>query len=220
MKVWEVIQGSEAWAEARRGKATASRFSSFITDKKAEFSETGAKSYACELLAEKIVLPHYWIDGDKATRAMQHGTNTEQEARNYFEFITGKTATNVGFITTEDEFWGASPDSLVDPDSGLELKCPLHKTQVKYLLNADELTNEYRAQCHGAMLITKRKHWHLMSYAVGLPPVLIEFVVDDYTLKLAEAMERFRNTYNAMAERLGAMGDPVAAVREPFVSPF
>lgn len=216
MKVWDVVQGTAEWAEARRGRATASRFKDIITAKKAEFSEAGALTYSYELLAERIVSPHYWIEDDYSSRAMRNGTFREQEARAYYELITGKTCQKVGFISTDDGFLGASPDSLVDDDDGLELKCPLHKTQIKYLLNPDELLCEYRAQCHGGMIVTKRKKWTLMSYAVGLPPVIHEFKLDEYTVKLTEAIESFRKVYDELATKLSAIGDPVPSCRENF----
>jgi hypothetical protein len=213
--VVDCIQGSEEWADARRGIATASRFGDFLTPKKLEFSKPGARTYAYELLAERIVPPHYWVSSNYASGPMRNGIDKEDEARNYIAFQMGVECQQVGFVMTDDRQFGASPDSLIGDDSGLELKCPLHKTQIKYLLNPQELVDEYKAQCNGAMIVTKRTSWILMSYAVGLPPVIHTFKADDYTLRLAEALEEFRTLYNELAAQLESLGDPVAATRTP-----
>jgi hypothetical protein len=207
MIVVDCIQGSEEWAEARRGVATASRFGDLLTAKKLQFSKAGARTYAYELLAERLVQPHYWISDDYQSRSMRNGLYREDEARNYLAFQLGLECKQVGFVMTDDKRWGASPDSLIGEDRGLELKCPLHKTQIKYLLNPQMLVDEYKAQAHGGMIVTKRNRWILMSYAVGLPPVIHEFTVDEYTVKLTEALEEFGKFYNELAAQLDALGD-------------
>jgi hypothetical protein len=216
MIVVDCVQGSMEWAEARRGIATASRFGDLLTPKRLEFSESGARTYACELLAERFVSPHYWIQDDYASGPMKHGTLREQEARDYFAFQVGMDVEQVGFVMTDDKRFGASPDSFVGGDAGLELKCPLHKTQVSYLLDPGILINQYKAQCHGCMLVTKRDTWHLMSYAVGLPPVMHTFTVDDYTKRLAEALEQFSELFNKLAAEIEAMSDPVYRAQESY----
>jgi len=221
MIVVDCIQGDEVWAESRRGICTASRMGDLLSPKKLQFSEAGARTYAYELLAERIVPAHYWVSNGHTSGPMQHGIDREDEARNYIAFQLGIECARVGFVMTDDKRFGASPDSLIGDRCGLELKCPLHKTQIKYLLSPQTLLDEYKAQCHGGMIVTQRKRWLLMSYAVGLPPVIHSLALDDYTVQLADALEKFRALYDKLAATLDAMGDPVAvAVREPQESYF
>lgn len=213
MQIIDCEQGTQKWADARRGRATASRFTDILTAKKCEFSKAGSYTYICELLAERYVPPHYWIGNDYESGPMMNGNRTEREARNYFEFITGEETETIGFVTTDDGFFGASPDFFQGDDAGGELKCPTHAKQIKYLLDPELLRTEYRAQCVGGMIVCERPKWTLMSYAVGLAPVVINFVVDDYTQKLAEALESFRAMYHELAAKIEGSGDPVAATR-------
>lgn len=211
MIAFAVPQGSPEWHAARRGIATASRFGDIMTPKTMKLG-AGAKTYAYELLAQEFVPPHYWIKPDFQSYAMEHGTNTEREARKYFEFTTDLVVDEVGFIKTDCGRFGCSPDGLIGDDSGLELKCPLHTTQIKYLLDG-ELPAEYAAQVHGSMIVTKRNHWRFMSYAVGLDPLIIEVTPNDYTVALAACLEEFWVMYEGMRAKL-RKSDPVAATRE------
>lgn len=220
MRVVECEQGTIEWAEARRGIATASRFGDILTPKTMKLSDK-ARDYACELLAEHFVPPHYWLGDDLQTKAMAQGTRTEREARAYFELETNRPVQEVGFVLTDDGRFGCSPDGLVGNDAGLELKCPLHKTQISYLLDGT-LPAKYRAQVHGALVVTGRSHWWFMSYAPGLAPLLVKVEPDDYTDKLRKALEDFWTLCSGMRNIIAqsSSSDPVAATREPFVSPY
>jgi hypothetical protein len=213
MQIIECVQGSEEWAVARRGVPSASNFDKIITPAKGELSKS-AIDYACTLIAETIVPPNYWIGQEFQTGPMANGTRTEREARNFLELQLDTDIRQVGFVLTDDNRFGASPDGLIDPDRGVELKCPEHKQQIRYLIDG-VLPIAYRPQVHGNMLVTGRNEWIFMSYAVGLPPVIVTVKADEYTLKLAEALESFWQLYTDLRARIIAAGDPVAAVRAP-----
>jgi hypothetical protein len=212
VRIVDCIQGGLEWAEARRGIATASCASRIITPSKGEFSKQ-ADDYACQLIAEQLLPPHYWVDDDYSSRDMQVGRNTEEEARDYFAMERGIDIEQLGFCTTDDGRFGCSPDGLVGEHEGLELKCPKMKTQVRYLID-DVLPIEYAPQVHWSMIVTQRPVWNFMSYAVGLPPLIIRVERNEYTVKVAEAMERFWNLLTEMRAKIQP-SDPVAAVREP-----
>lgn len=218
MIVIPCIQGTEEWAEARRGKPTASCADQIITPAKGNIS-TAADDYACQLLAETILPAHYWFGEDFQNSAMANGTNTEREARDYFELQRGVDVQQVGFVTTDDGRFGASPDGLIGESEGLELKCPKHKTHIRYLIDG-VLPVKYKPQVHWSMVVTGRKQWSFMSYAVGLPPLIVLVETDEYTVKVAEAMEQFWKLFADMRAKLIGAGDPVAATREEFISPF
>ncbi len=217
MIVVECEQGTQVWSDARRGIVTASRMGDILTPKTGAMA-AGARSYAYELIAESIVPPHYWLGSDYQSSPMANGTRTEREARDFFAFDTGYEVEQVGFCMTDDRRFGASPDGLVSDGGGLELKCPLHKTQVEYLVEG-KLPDKYRAQVHGSMIVTKRSHWWFMSYAPGLPPLVLRIEPDEYTVKLAETLEKF---WVMLAEMKGKIqsADPVAATRAPHESYF
>jgi hypothetical protein len=218
MKIVDCIQGTEQWAEARRGIATASCADQIITPAKGELSKQ-ADDYCCQLLAESILPPHYWLGDDFQNSAMANGTNTEREARDYFEMQRNLDVEQVGFVKTDDGRFGASPDGLIGEHEGLELKCPKHKTHIRYLIDG-VLPVKYKPQIHWSMIVTGRNTWNFMSYAVGLPPLIVRVESDEYTVKVAEAMEQFWKMFTELRAALAGAGDPVAATREPYISPF
>lgn len=207
MKVINCEQGSRDWSLARRGVATASNADRIITPAKGEFS-TSAYNYACELLVAKLLPPHWWVeDDDFQSEAMAHGTNTEKEARAYFELESGLVVREVGFIQADDGRSGCSPDGVIgDGDSItelLELKCPQHKTQVRYL-DKGELPPEYRPQVHWSLAVTDCSACNFMSYAQGLPPLILRIEPDGYTAKVRELMKKFFDLMDAIRARVEA----------------
>lgn len=204
MIVVDCVQGTEEWAAARRGVPTASGASRIITPAKGDLSKS-AHDYACELIAEEMLPPNYWVT-EVNTAAMQMGTLTEREARDYFALEKNVDVVEVGFCLTDDRRFGCSPDGLIGDDEGLELKCPLHKTQVKYLL-AGDLPNEYKPQVHWSLVVTGRARWNFMSYAPGLPPLLLVVEPDEYTDKVRAAMETFSEILTEARAKVRGMRD-------------
>lgn len=194
MKVLMCAQGSSEWAKARKGVATGSNADRIITPAKGDLS-TGAYDYACELLASHLIPPHWWIEDDAfQSAAMQHGTRTESEARAYFELETGLAVRQVGFILADDGRSGCSPDGVIGDGESitelLELKCPQHKTQVKYL-DKGELPPEYKPQVHWSLVVTGAKACHFMSYAQGLPKLILRVEPNEYTKLVEKRMSEF-----------------------------
>lgn len=203
MKIIECQQGSPEWFEARKGIPTASRFSKILTPKTLKLSAS-ADDLICELIGERMsLIPPEGADAFM-NRAMRWGTECEAEARAWYAMEADMDVRQVGFVLTDDGRIGASPDGLVGDDGGLELKCPQASTQVAYLL-AGELPAEYKAQVHGALIVTNRKWWDFLSYHPGLPPLLIRVFPDEYTVVLMEALDHFYARYQAALARVRGM---------------
>lgn len=205
MRVLNCMQGSPEWVDARCGKVTASRAGEILTDKTLKIG-AAARTYAAELVAETLIGgPDPWrMQGE--TVDMRRGTFTEAEARKFFQLELDCDVEEVGCIIHDNDRWAASPDGLVGVRSGLELKCPAPKTQIKWLLDGG-LPIEHRAQCHMGMIVAERGHWWFLSYCVGLPPLLVEVHRDDYTTKLEAALNEFNGIYDDMLARIIAQRD-------------
>ena len=208
MKLYtEVVQRSPAWWDLRRGRPTASEFHRILTPAKEEYGTAGVRSYIHELCSQTFAnwAPPVMTETPN-NPALRHGTMCEPEARRFFEMETGWEVQEIGFVTSDDERFGCSPDGLlgvggaVSP-SGLELKCPQPHTQVKYLLSG-KLPREYKMQVHGSMAITGAGHWHFLSYAPCMDPLLLRVERSDLTDKLAKALERFWGEYTAALSAL------------------
>lgn len=189
MKAFDCDQYSPEWWRLRRGVPTASEFGRILTPKTMKLA-SAADDYVCELVGDIACLSSDYAAFRPTSKAMDAGTLTEPEARRYYEMETGQDVQQVGFCMTDDERFGCSPDGLVGEDGGLELKCPLLKTQAAYLMDGG-LPAEYRAQVHGCLIITGRAWWDFLSYAPGLDPLLIRVTPDEYTLALRGALEIF-----------------------------
>ena len=204
MQIVECEQGTPEWFEARRGIATASGFSNLITPARGEPSKSMVP-YIYELLAEKYTGGCPVGIESYTSRAMQDGIDMEPEARACYGFIAGGEVNQVGFCLSDNGRFGCSPDGLVGDDGGLELKCPLPKTHIKYLVE-NQLPDEYKAQVHGSLIVTGRKWWDFMSYAHGLPEFRIRVEPDDFTDSLRKCMDIFVAKYDATERQIQGLG--------------
>lgn len=82
---------------------------------------------------------------------MAHGKAWEDEARAMYEWKTGRSARQVGFIKHGDlPYIGASPDGLVD-DGCIEIKS--RKSFESHIACVDKLPSEHVAQVQGEMWV-------------------------------------------------------------------
>lgn len=210
-------QYSPEWWETRRGVPTASSFDRILTGGGKPSAQQD--DYVAELIGDiHTLLPNFFSERPAANRAMQHGTDTEPEARRWFEMESELEVRQVGFCLSDDGRFGCSPDGLVYTGgellAALELKCPQPKTQVRYVLD-DELPNAYRPQVHGQLLVTGLPCVHFVSYCPGLPPLVKRIEPDDYTARLAEELERFWGKLSAAKEAFltrGVIGRPAKEI--------
>lgn len=201
MKIIQCEQLSPEWWAARNGVPTASEFGRILTPKTLKPS-AGAQDYAIELIAD-LLSPSPLTERYQSP-AMANGTLTEPEARRWYEMDSGYDVEQVGFITTNDGRFGCSPDGMIAPNGGLELKCPAPKTHLRYLL-AGEVPADYLAQVHGALIVTGRAWWDFVSYAPGLPPLVVRTECNAYTLALKAALETFWEQYTELLARVKAL---------------
>jgi hypothetical protein len=165
-------QGSPEWFAVRSGIPTASRFGDIYTSTGKSSASQG--KYLNELLAERISngpLESFSSDW------MSRGNELEPKARDYYEFETGETVSETGFITRDDGLVGGSPDGLME-SKGLEIKCPSPHIHVENLLKGKP-PSKYMPQIQGLMWLCERDHWDFMSFHPGLNRQLIVTVDRD-----------------------------------------
>lgn len=201
MKIVDCVQYSPEWWLARKGVPTASAFDNIVTPKKFEPSKS-REAYACRLVAERFD-KFYSIAPEFKTVAMEEGHQLEPEARRYVEFYHGCKVQEVGFCMTDDERFGCSPDGLIDDNGCLELKCPQPGTHIKYLLSAT-LPDDYGPQVHGHLAVTGRSYCLFMSYAPGMPPLIVRVEPNEKTEILRKALDEFWGTYQEILQRVEA----------------
>jgi len=169
----EMIQGSDEWKAIRLGKVTASRVSEVVAKTKTGYGASRA-NYAAQLIAERLtgVPAESYINA-----AMQHGTDTEPEARSAYEFYQGVTVEQVAFVPHPAiAEAGCSPDGLVGGDGQVEIKCPQTATHLETLLGQN-IPSKYITQVQFQMACTGRKWCDWVSYDPRMPESMRLFVV-------------------------------------------
>lgn len=168
----EIIQGSQEWFAQRLGKVTASRISDIIAKTKTGVSASRA-NYLAQLVAERLT-------GQAAetfkSGAMQHGTETEPQARMAYEAETGLMVTEVPMIEHQlIEMAGASPDGYVGEDGLVEIKCPNTSTHIATLM-ADKAPSQYIPQMQWQMACTGRAWCDFVSFDPRMPEDMQLFI--------------------------------------------
>lgn len=158
-------QRTESWFSERAGKVTASKIADLMAKTKTGYG-AGRANYMAQLVAERLT-------GEPtqgfSNAAMQWGIDTEPQARAMYEFQTGLTVVQVGFIHHPTiPMSGASPDGLVG-DSGLvEIKCPNTATHIE-TLRGGGIDRKYLLQMHWQMICTERQWCDFVSFDPRLP---------------------------------------------------
>lgn len=193
MKTLNVKQGSEEWLHARAGIPTASELDSLISPTGKIRTGQTPHTYLCRKLAEA------WNGGPLQSFSggvMEQGAILESEAVPWFELRTGLDVERVGFLLTDDGFFGASPDGMLPDGTGLEIKCPQPTNHIAWLL-AGDVPDEHRLQCHGGMYVTGAERWTFVSYCRGFPALVCELRRDEVVIELIrDALDDFRVAFN------------------------
>ena len=167
-----IEQGTPEWFAQRLGKVTASRVSDIIAKTKTGVSASRA-NYLAQLVAERLT-------GQAAdtfkSGAMQHGTETEPQARMAYEAETGLMVTEVPMIEHQlIEMAGASPDGYVGDDGLVEIKCPNTSTHIATLM-ADKAPSQYIPQMQWQMACTGRAWCDFVSFDPRMPEDMQLFI--------------------------------------------
>ena len=185
MKIHTMPQYSDEWWQVRLGLPTASCADKIVTPTGKLSAQS--KGYMYSLIADSLGLGEPPID---PTEWMLRGTELEPEARSFYEFETGSTVDEVGFITNNDGTAGCSPDGLIGEALGWEVKCRKASTMIGYLINGG-LPPYYKPQIHFSMAVTGLKQWTFMAYHPDLAPLIVPVEWDSYTDNVAKAIDQF-----------------------------
>lgn len=165
MRIIECIQGSPEWYAAKCGIPTSSNFDKIVTTK-GEPSKQREK-YLYRLAGETIT---GISEESYQNEAMLRGKEMEFEARKLYQLIENTKVKEIGFCL--ERGFGCSPDGFVGKYGLLEIKCPLLSAHVNYLLDKS-LPIDYWQQLQGQLLVTDRNWVDVMSYYLGIKPLII-----------------------------------------------
>jgi hypothetical protein len=162
------IQGSDAWFEARRGRATASCFADVL----AKGQGITRKKYMLKIVTERLTGK---VAESFSNAHTDRGTEQEPFARMAYEFTTGNIVEEVGFVPHSSIMAGCSPDGLIGTDGGCEIKSVLPHIQIE-TIQAGGYPSGHRAQVQGCLWLTGREWFDFCSYSPDLPDNLSLYV--------------------------------------------
>ena len=161
----EIEQRSEAWFQARIGKVTASAVADVLAKTKTGVSASRG-NYLIKLAIQRVTGQ---IEESYTNDAMQWGIDNEDQARVAYEIASGKFVDQIGFVDHEIIDWfGCSPDGLVDTDGLVEIKCPNSATHWEYF-KTKEVPKKYFIQMQAQMSCTGRKWCDFVSFDPRMP---------------------------------------------------
>ena len=196
----DIEQGSDEWLALRYGWTTASRFK----DVMAKGQGKTRKSYMYQLSAEAI---SDMRQESFTNEYMEWGTETEPQARDTYEFVSGNTVEQVTFIRLGGNMKiGCSPDGLVGDDGMVEFKCPKTTTQIETYLSG-KMPSGHKAQVQGQLWISGRQWTDFISFDPRIDGDASYFSVrierdDDYIKEIEAACILFSADLQEMIKQL------------------
>lgn len=191
------LQGSGEWFAARAGNPGASGMNKIITSRGEPSKQ--AQDYLYQLAGEYITGK---CEETFQSLHMKEGLIRESKARMTFELVNLFEVRQVGIVFADDRSCHASPDGLIGETEGLEIKCPMMKTHIRYLLDG-KLPTDYFVQVQSSMFICSRPVWWFISWYPGLDPFTIKVEADlRFHVKLKELLEEFCFNLAVMVRKL------------------
>jgi len=198
-----IEQGTDAWKALRLGKVTASRVADVLSKGKSGESAS-RKNYRTELVVQRLT----GQPGESFTNAaMEWGTATEPMARVAYEVEKQQFVEQVAFVDHPSiEWFGCSPDGLVNDDGLIEIKCPNSTTHIEYLTD-QKPPARYIPQMQCQMAVTGRQWCDFVSFDPRLPDDLQLFVVrlerdQEYIEAMEAEVKKFLSEVDEMFTKL------------------
>jgi putative phage-type endonuclease len=194
-------QYEPAWFKARLGNPGASNASKILTNTGDPSKQT--KEYMYQLAGEVVAGKH---EETYQSTHMTTGLEREDEARMVFAMNYEVEVDQVALVYKDDKrMFHASPDGIIGTETGIEIKCPMIKTHVKYLLDG-KLPTDYFAQIQMSLYVCEREHWHFCSYYPDLPLFTVKVYRDEkWIARLEKELESFCFELSGLITKLKGM---------------
>ncbi len=202
LQIIDCDQNSPEWFAARLGIPTASKFATVMAKGEGKTRSEYMRKLAGEILTEEPAESF-------SSAHTERGHEMEDVARGEYAFITGNEPQLVGFIRNGNK--GASPDSLIGSNGGLEIKTALPHIQIDRL-ERNRIPPEHVAQVQGNIWVSEREWWDFCSYWPKLPMLTVRVPRDETYIKtMADEIDRFNDELAELVERIRRYGQKEAA---------
>ena len=203
-----LVQRSPEWFAARCGSLGASQIHEALARTKTGWGASRANIMA-QLAVERLTgAPSEGF----TTAAMQHGIDTEPQARAAYEFLTDTKVQEVGLILHPTIVGShASPDGMIGADGLLELKCPQPAAHLDTLLN-ERMPDKYFKQIMWQLGCSNRIWADYVSFSPVFPAAMqlwvkrverdpnfiseLESEVRTFLVELERKVDELRSRYN------------------------
>lgn len=189
MKIHNVVQGTDEWKAIKWGKIGGSTASKLLTKLGENVREIADFN---RLVAERMEDFDPFEDS-YVSQAMQHGTETEQLARDEYERIFGVKVNQYGWIESSfNSNIGISTDGMIDgQNKSIEIKCPTGPTHVKYMLNPSLLVEAYAWQIVHNFTVLDVDSIDVISYRPEnkFKPMIVVTVTKDTKIAITKKTE-------------------------------
>jgi putative phage-type endonuclease len=195
-------ENREEWLKQRLGLVTGSAISNVLMDS----SKAGHRNYMAQLVCERLT-------GEPTetyiSPAMQHGIDTEDEARAAYMARNAVIVEEVGFIRHPKLEAGCSPDGLVGQDGLIEIKCVQPATALD-LLESKKVPGDHYNQIQWQLAVTGRDWCDYVVYQPKLPERLRLNVIrvvrnQSDILNMTVKVEQFLEELNRKVKKLKEM---------------
>jgi hypothetical protein len=198
-------QGTEEWADQRRGMVTASVVGKLVTARTLKPADNDeSRGLTALLVAERIT---GWTDPTYMNDDMWRGVTEEPRARDWYGEQFAMPVCEVGFMILERDGWtlGYSPDGLVGTNGLIEVKAPRAKAHLRTILSG-EVPGHYMAQLQAGLLVSGREWIDYLSWCGGMPPFVKRVLPDPkWHEAIVAAVEKFEQTAEAMTADFRAL---------------
>lgn len=201
----EVEQNTPEWQRARLGKFTASAAYKLMTKGRAKDQVFGATAldYIDEVIGDRLLSPEVvcddarfndWLDRRvQENRACMWGHDTEPQARELYESITGRPVmAGRMWQHPEVEALTVSPDGLVGNDGLVEIKCPYTAKNFVKLVRVHDAAS--------LKAISPEYYWQVQCQLAVTGRAWCDFVVYEPTLKYSLHIARIERNEDDIAQ--------------------
>lgn len=174
LPVMDSVQGSDTWFRLKLGVLSASNASKIVAKKDSETRFT----YMSELVAQVCT----GIMEEFNSKYCDWGNQHEDAARSSYEFSTGYDMVQLPFAFKDNSFReGCSPDGIVSPTKGVEIKCPFNSSHYIKFLTEDRIKPEYVWQYQYTLRVMGASEWDFVQYdpRMKVSPIKILTVTRD-----------------------------------------
>lgn len=199
-------QGTPEWDDIRRGKVSASHIAEVLSKGKGSAESAGVRNYRARLVIERLTNK---TEETFCSFDMQRGIELEPDARSRYEFESGETVNQVGWVDHPTiELAGSSPDGLIGEDGHIEIKCCNAATHLDYYLT-EKIDGKYILQMQFQMACSGREYCDFVSFHPDFPEdkqlkIIRVFRDDEKIAEIEEKVVNFLFGVNRMIEDLEA----------------